>query len=223
MTQTSNEIIEFYVRLIKENAQGIQKKVCDGNGISLNPTSVGDLCPIPVFEDTPASLLKSANIGRKRTELRWATNHNFEYLPAYYKRIRHPDGGLYNEIVVTTGNYCEARFFAAKELMHCFIDEDGYPATNSIALVNELIESLAVGAISLEQSPGQTIVDKVAWLGASEYLVPNTWVPLLVSIYKNISANFPRANAYLHVAQIIRVPENVLRLRIRDALKESTK
>lgn len=215
---TTPLLLDFYIRLIRDTASGTQKVVCEKNGISLNPTAAGQLCPIPVYEaDFEHSLLTSANI-RMPTEILWPTSHNYTYLPAYFKRIRR-DGRLRNEIVVVTDNYCEARFFAAKELMHCFMDDDGYPATNSITLVRELMESLAVGVSNLHATQPQTIVDEVAWLGASEYLVPSSWIPLLAKVYKAISSHAPGANAYFHLAQLIRVPEMVLRLRLRDAIQ----
>ena len=219
MPQTSQEIVDFYIKQICENAEGIQAKVCATNGISLNPTSGADLRPIPVYEECPASLLKSANL-RTATTILWPANQNLEYLRAYFKKYKRDDGHSCNQIVVTASNYCEARFFAAKELMHCLTDDDGYPASNSVPLVNDLIESLAAGGLSsVEESPKQTIVDQVAWLGAAVYLVPKAWHPLMINICAEITAKFPDANAYLHIAQIIRVPEIVLRLRLRDGLK----
>lgn len=220
MTLPVQDIRTFYTALMRDNAQGLQKKVCEANGISLHPTSGSQLVLIPVFEDVEASLLLSANIGRKITTLRFATNDNYEYVPAYYKKIRREDGRLCNEIVIATGNYCHARFFAAKELMHCFVDEDNYPATDSMALVKELIETLAIGMTSGDEVPPQTIVDELAWYGAMEYLIPSTWLPLIVKVHQNITDSFPRLNAYFHVAEMIRVPESVLRARMRAFLKE---
>lgn len=217
MAMTKKELLDFYTKLIRETASGTQKVVCEKNGIALDIKSAAELCPIPVYESNAAySLLTSANL-RTPTEILWATNHNYTYLPAYFKKIRR-DGRLRNEIVITTDNYCEARFFAAKELMHCFMDDDGHQATNSIPLVKELMESLAVGLSSINEPIGQTIVDEVAWLGASEYLVPSSWVPLLVKVHEQISAREPASNAYLHIAQLIRVPEMVLRVRLRNAM-----
>ena len=223
MTETTQEIVEFYLKQIRENAEGIQTQVCKTNGICLNPTSANQLCLIPVYEEGySASLLISANI-RTKTTILWAGNQNFEYLPAYYKKYRR-DGRLVNEIVVTTQNYCSARFFAAKELMHCFMDNDGYPASNSIPMVNELIESLAAGGLSsVQESPRQTIVDQVAWVGAADYLIPKPWIPLLINVYDEMSAKFPDVNAYLHLAQILRVPELVLRLKLKHLLKNTIK
>jgi hypothetical protein len=212
--EVTPEIEKFYLELIRDTSQGIQKKVCEANEISLEPTSASQLCPIPVYEEnSKLNLLTSANI-RRTTTIQWATNQNFTYLPAYFKKFKR-DGRTCNEVVVIADNYCIARFFAAKELMHCFLDDDGYAATNSIALVNELIESLAVGTSNIQNPPRQTIVDEIAWLGAAEYLVPSSWVPLLIKTRDNISEQLPKSNAYKHLAQLIRVPETVLRNRLR--------
>jgi hypothetical protein len=216
MTQQSQqEIVDFYLKLARETAQGIQKIVFQANEMSLEPKSAKDLCPVPVYEvSAKCSLLTQANIGRKSTVIDWPMTQGFEYLPAYYKRLR-IDGKIVNKIVVNATNYCEARFFAAKELMHCFIDDDGLAASNSISLVNELIESLTVNWNGIEIMSKQRIVDEVAYLGALEYLIPSQWVPLLIKVKDNIAASDASANAFLHVAQLIRVPENVLRVRLR--------
>jgi Zn-dependent peptidase ImmA (M78 family) len=213
-----NVLIQHYTKLICETAAGVQKVVCEKNGISLTPTSGAQICPIPVYEqDAKFTLLENANIRRTATTIiHWATNTNYTYLPAYIKKYKR-DGKRYNEIIITTNNYCEARFFAAKELMHCFVDDDGHHATNSIEAVNELIESLSIGLSSLSEATPQTIVDEIAWLGAAEYLVPNSWIPLLASMYQQLVSLDPPVNAYLHLAQKIRVPENVLRARLRNA------
>lgn len=217
MTQTpTKDVQQFYTRLIRETAIGIQKKVFEGLEIALSPKSGKELRPVPVYEDEKYSLLLTANI-RSPTTLRWATNQSFAYLPAYYKKLRGDDGRLRNEIVVVTNNYCDARFFAAKELMHCFIDDDGYEATNTIELVNDLMESLAVGSANIRNPRNQTIIDEVAWIGAVEYLIPETWIPLMAKIFEAVSAVTTPANAYLHIAQVIRVPELIVRWRLRDA------
>lgn len=212
----AENLFDFYIKLIRETAEGTQKVVCANNGISLSPTSADQLKPIPVFEEEAEySLLTSANV-RAPTEIKWASS-SYEYLAAYFKRYRRKeDNRLCNEIVVTANNYCAARFFAAKELMHCFMDDDGHHATNSVQLVQELIEDLTAGG-SFDRGQPQTIVDEMAWIGASLYLVPSSWVPLLVKTRDAIIAEAPTANAYLHLAQLIRVPEQVLRLRLRRA------
>lgn len=218
--KTQEELVRFYVNLAKNTAKGIQKKVCEKNSIPLSPNNPSELCPIPVYEEEfDASFLKSAQ-SLRATRIYWATNPQFEFLPAYFKKKR-INGRLCVEIVVVTENYCEARFFAAKELMHCFLDDDGIAASNSVPMVSELLESLAIDPRGLYKFTPQTIVDEVAWLGAAEYLVPNDWIPLLVKLYEDICVKEPdsASNAYLHLAQLIRVPEAVLRSRLRDVAR----
>jgi hypothetical protein len=205
----------FYTKLMRETAQGVLKNVCDNNGITLTPATADQLCAIPVYEETSVhNLLYYANM-RRPTEIKWATAQNFAFLPAYFKKYKRDDR-TYNEIVVTADNYCHARFFAAKELMHCFLEDDGHAACSSIQEVNELIEALAVGGgYSFTTLSVPHIVDEVAWIGACEYLVPTSWLELLLKAHANITAQTPGINAYLHLAQLIRVPETILRVRLR--------
>lgn len=213
--QTQQEVVSFYIKLALETATSLQKQVFEANEISLNPTSAKELRPVPVYEETDkASLLSHANLGRKTTTIDWPLNQGFEYLPAYYKRMK-VGGKIVNKIVVNATNYCEARFYATKELMHCFMDDDGLAASNSILLVNELMESLTVNWNGIALMSKQRIVDEVAYLAALEYLIPTTWVPLLIKVRDQIAAADSSANALLHVAQLIRVPENVLRVKLR--------
>jgi len=220
MNQKTNEQqVQFYLKLAIENARGVQKKICAANSISLNPTSFGDLRPIPVYEsEFEHNLLATAN-SFKPTVIRWATASQYEYLPAYYKRKK--DNGRINiEIVVATENYCEARFFAAKELMHCFFDEEHHAPTSSLDMVNELIETLAINNAGWDVKP-QTLVDQVAWWGALEYLIPNEWIPMLLRLHDEICQKEPESasKAHFHLAQLIRVPEAMLRTKLRHVPK----
>lgn len=216
MTQikTTQEILDFYLKQSRLNTQGALEKVCGPNGISLTPTSVSQLCPIPVYEDGyEETLLTNAN-SRGRTSISWPAVGESNYLQAYVKKYR-KDGRVFNEIVINVSNYCWARFYAAKELMHCITDEDGYSASSSIELVNDLIESLVSGGVAVVHIKPQTIVDEIAWLGASEYLIPGAWLPLITLLHQKMSSKFPAVNAYLHIGQLLRVPELVLRHRLK--------
>ncbi len=216
--QTQQEMIDWYIKLALETANGIQKKVFESNGMLLIPQLATDLRPVPVYEpETTCNLLTQANIGKKITTIDWPLNQDFAYLPAYYKRIKQQDGKIANKIVVNATNYCEARFFAAKELMHCFIDDDGIAASNSIALVNELIESLVVSWDGIKPVSTQGIVDRVAYIGAMEYLIPATWIPLLTTVKDHIAESYGTEDSFRYVAQLIRVPKNVLRVRLRNS------
>lgn len=201
-----------YSKLIVSVVTGIQKKICDSNGITFDPKTASDLCPIPVFEGSGSSLLKTVNESRRPTDIAWI-NGSYEYLNAYIKTYKNPETGRkHSEIVVTTANYCMARFFAAKELMHCLIDDDGYPFTNTAELTRALIDDLVASGIP--RTEPQTIVDEFAWVGAALYLIPESWIDPIKQTIAALSATNPD-EAHLFVAQKIRAPEVVLRARLR--------
>ncbi len=217
MPQTTQEITKFYLRQTRDSTAGMLEKIAEANGFALHPQSAGELRPVPVYEEDAAkSLLTVANNFRPTT-IKWPAIGDFEYLQAYFKRYRDPQTRrVRNEVVINASNYCWARFYAAKELMHCLTDDDGYPASNTIELVNDLIADLAAGGMgSLAELRPQTIVDEVAWIGACEYLVPTAWLPMLGKLHQQLEDRFPQENAYLHIAQIIRAPELILRQRLK--------
>lgn len=214
--QTTEEIKSFYTNLMRDTARGALASVCQVNGISLEPKLASELKPIPVYECGGVardSLLKLAN-ERCLTDILWPTSSQFEFVQAYWKRYK-VDRRPRNEIVITASNYCWARFYAAKELMHCFIDDDGYPASNTISLVNDLIDSLAThGYGRFEDCKPQTIIDELAWYGACEYLVPASWLPAMSMLQQKMTEEFPTASTYLHIARLIRAPEPLVRHRL---------
>jgi hypothetical protein len=218
--QSSQEIIEFYWKQIQEHVNNALGRVCGANGILLNPTSPAQLVPIPVYEGE-VSLLSNVNTPRRQTRISWPVVSEPDYLQAYVKKYRTPpEGRLCSEVVVNVSNYCWARYYAAKELMHVMIDEDGYAATNTFEHVNDLIESLAEGGFTVVEEAGpQTIVDEIAWLGASLYMIPVSWEPAIAKLHRDMSEKLPDVNPYLHIAQILRVPERVLRSRLRHPIK----
>lgn len=216
-SENTQDIGLHYLKLICRTARGIQKKVCEANHISLEPRSAREIKPIPVYEHSERSLLSTADL-MCQTEIKWALKTPYNFVPAYFKRYKDPHTHkVRNEIIVRAENYCMARFFAAKELMHCFLDDDGYPATNSVALAQDLIDELVLGGNVFTRSSPQTAVDEIAWYGASQYLIPQEWIPLLTAVKQAILASDPTANADLHLAQMVRVPETVLRHRMKHA------
>lgn len=214
--KTTEETVTFYVKQCRENTYGALQKVCEPNGISLAPTSPSQLCPIPVYEDGFAATLFSTANARARTSISWPAVTELTYLQAYVKKYK-KDKRVWNEIVVNATNYCWARFYAAKELMHCVTDDDGYAASDSIDLVNDLLESLVSGGSNFLHLKPQTIVDEIAWMGASEYLVPTPWIPMIKRILGEMAAKLPESNPHLHIAQLLRVPELVLRNRLKNS------
>lgn len=217
MTQTTTqEIVDHYLLQMQGIVNGLLGNVLEANSLPLVARRGGELASIPVYEENaPASLLSLANI-RAVTTVEWPATPKLEYLQAYYTRYRGENGRMRNRIVVLATNYCWARFYAAKELIHCFTDEDNFPASNSIELVNDLIESLATGGFSrLPDCRPQTVVDEAAWYGAMLYLVPTNWIPAIQRLQQELEEEFNDGNSYLHIAQILRVPELVLRHRLK--------
>ena len=210
--KSTPEIADFYLKQCRERTAGVLGMLCDGNPIPLVPASPADLQPIPVYETDKGSSLLSVASQRSRITLDWPAIPDATYLQAYVKRYKR-DGRICNEIVVNTQNYCWARFYVAKELMHCTTDEDGYSATNTFELVNDLVESLISGGFT-DPRP-QTIVDEIAWIGACECLLPEQWMPMILKVHGAIAAAFADADADLHMAQILRVPILVLRHRMK--------
>lgn len=210
------EIQQHYVRLITDTSLNVLNKVLPKNDLAAMPTKAEQLRPVPVYEEDAYSLFTVVN-ERCPTTIEWPAIPSYTYVPAYYKRYRDADKKPYNKIVVMAENYCHARFFAAKELMHCFLDDDHISATNSFDLVNSLIDELAAGNNAMSFTP-QTVVDEAAWFGAALYLIPNGWIPLLKKMHATICEAAPNSaqQAFFHIAHEIRVPEVVLRARMKS-------
>lgn len=212
-----NNLRAFYARLVRETSRNALRSVLEANQLPEHPTSASEIRPVPVFEEDAPSNLLNIVAHRTPTTILWPDVQADTYVPAYYKQFKPNGQEARNEIVVVAENYCQARFFAAKELMHGLIEDDNYPATNTFQLVNELIDELAAGQPAVTFAP-QTIVDEVAWLGAAHYLIPNGWIPLLKKMVHDVIEQVPAStqHAYLHVARHIRVPEVVLRIVLKQ-------
>lgn len=210
---------DFYLRLVRNEARSALHRVLKQNGLPVYATDGSQIQPVPVYEKSGADLLSLVS-SKSPTEIFWPQTQADTYLPAYFKRYSSNDGEAYNQVVVISENYCQARFFAAKELMHGLIQDTDthleYPPSNTIGLVNQLIDELASGQNGMSCNP-QTIVDEVAWIGAALYLIPNGWIPLLKQMVEDITKIAPEsaAHAYMHVARTIRVPEVVLRIVLK--------
>ncbi|RYD94255.1 MAG: hypothetical protein EOP50_09800 [Sphingobacteriales bacterium] len=209
MPPTTPDIKAFYLKQITEAARLRLAAVCKANGIPEVPTSASQLTLIPVYEDGFKETLLTLANKLMPTEIIWP-QVNQTYVQAYFKRYRKPGARRpSNQVVIGTSNYCWARLFAAKELMHCLMDDDDYPASNTVELVNELIESLSVaGVIFQDGCTPQTIVDEMAWAGAYKYLIPPDWMPLLLQLQTDLAQ--VSTTPSLHIAQLLRVPDVVV-------------
>ena len=188
------------------------------NNIARNPTSVEEICPIPVYEEGTYSLFTLINTQRRPTVLKFPDVKG-DFVPAYYKRYRDlASGKVKHEIVITTDNHCYARFFAAKEMVHCSLDDDGHAATVNLADLEKLIGDLTEPSAAYLTTSAQTIVDQYAWLGATHYLIPDSWIEPLQKLRATLSGQHPSKalDADLYIAQLVRVPVGIVRYRLKD-------
>lgn len=206
-----------YYRVITEMARERLDKIFAENNIPPDPKSVDDIRPIPVYEAGTFSLLDLVNNSRRPTELIFPEVKG-DFVPAYYKRYRDAQTGRVNHrIVITTDNHCYARFFAAKEMVHCSLDEDGIAATKDFEDFEQLIGELTEATATYLTKSAQTIVDQYAWLGATHYLVPESWIIPLRKLRAKLCEVQPdkKADADLYIAQLVRVPVAIVRYRLK--------
>lgn len=201
--------IEYHIKEITRVAKALQLELIGKNKLQINPTKGSEIKPIPIFEPDQYSLLTFTKEVLD-TEIDWPETEP-TFLPAYCKKFNE-DGKLSAKIVVSSSdNYCEARFLAAKELMHCHTVDNGMSSTATLEEVNDLLESLALG-VSIDN---QTMADQVAWWGAAELLVPDSWIPMLKKIYSDLTTKLPENDAVLYIAQLLRVPVGLIKFKLK--------
>lgn len=201
--------IEYHIKEITRAAKNLQSKLIEKNNLQTNPTKGSDIKPIPIFEPDQYSLLTFTN-ELLDTGIDWPETEA-TYLPAYFKKFQEGEKQSARVVVSSSDNYCEARFLAAKELMHCHTIDNGLSSTNTLAEVNDLLESLALGV----STDNQTMADQVAWWGAAELLVPDSWIPILQKIYSELTAQMPEEEAVFHIAQLLRVPVGLIKFKLK--------
>lgn len=210
MTEDLEKIhIDFHFKEIAKTAKFLQEKILKENGMPLSPKSGSEIKSIPVFEPDQYSLLEFTRTISK-TEIFWPETES-TFLPAYITKYRIQLEDSSRIVVTEYENYCQARLLAAKELMHCHIIDNGLSLTNTLTEVNELLDNLALGG-SLSN---QAFVDQMAWWGASEFLVPESWLPILTKIFNDIKTTLPQHDPVLHVAQLLRVPVGLIKFKLK--------
>ncbi|MDD5299326.1 MAG: ImmA/IrrE family metallo-endopeptidase [Gallionella sp.] len=201
--------IEYHIQEITKTAKNLQAKLIKENNLQINPTKGSEIRPIPIFEPDQYSLLTFTK-EILDTEIDWPETEA-TFLPAYFKKYSKDEKQSARIVVSASDNYCEARFLAAKELMHCHTIDNGLSSTKTLVEVNELLESLALGVLI----DNQTMADQVAWWGAAELLVPDSWIPMLKKIHTDLSIRFPENDAVLHIAQLLRVPVGLVKFKLK--------
>lgn len=220
MTNEDSGVIErysFYIDQARDAARAIRDAVFAGNKKPTKPASLEDLFPIPVYEEGYFSLLTHAKeVAGNEVELLWPASA-YNYLPGYFRRFKLPDGGSKLTIVINeTENYCEARFYAAKELMHCYLYDNEEAATETLSKADSLLMQLAYGGdgSNLTIPDQQTIADNAAYYGAFEYLVPSEWHEHIRRIFEELVKEYSEEESRRFIAQKIRVPIRLIALVI---------
>lgn len=220
MTKVDSGVIERYKLYISEAiraAKDVRTNVFSRNQKSLHPKILDDLFPIPVYEDETFSLLSHAKDTFDEVELLWPDS-TYSYLPGYFKKFKLEDGRTKITIVINeTENYCEARFYAAKELMHCYLYDNKESVTETLGKADSLLMQLAYGADSsnLTIPDQQTIADNAAYYGAFEYLVPSEWHAHIKKIFEELVKEYSEEDSRRFIAQKIRVPIRLIAIVIR--------
>lgn len=201
--------IEYHISEITKAAKKLQSVILEKNQMPFEPKNGSEIKPLPVFESGQYSLLEFTQTITD-AEIIWPETES-TFLPAYIIKYSVDQNSSAKIVVTANENYCEARLLSAKELMHCHIIDNGLSTTKTLPEVNELLDSLALG-VSLDN---QTMVDQIAWWGASEFLIPEGWVPMLKKIYGDIRTKYPDHDALLHMAQLLRVPTGLIKFKLR--------
>lgn len=201
--------IKYHISEVEKAARELQSEIMQRNHMVKNPTRGDQIQPIPVFEPGQNSLLDFTK-ELMDTNIIWPKTDP-EFLPAYIIKHRIESKDSAKIVVTANENYCTARLLATKELMHCHIIENGLPATKMLSELNELLDSLAIGAFLDNRS----LADQIAWYGASEFLVPKTWMPLLKVIHNDIKTKLPGTDATLSIAQLLRVPVALVNIKLK--------
>lgn len=221
MTNADSGVFERYNLYIDQAIQAAKfarQEVFLKNNWGLEPQSLDGLFPIPVYEDGYYSLLSHAKevVGEDEVEITWPDG-SYEYLPAYFRRFTKSDGTSKMTIVINeTENYCEARFYAAKELMHCYVYDNKEAVTGTIEQADSLLMQLAYrdGNPKADTHDPQTIADNAAYYGAFEYLVPPEWHAHIKKIFNELLKEYSEEDSRRFIAQKIRVPIRLVALVI---------
>ncbi|MEY2659222.1 MAG: hypothetical protein RLZZ123_394 [Pseudomonadota bacterium] len=203
--------IQYYREQIETTVRRLQAIVLEKNGLPEQPTHAAQIRHLPVYEDDLGYSLLDHTREIMQVEIAWSPIAA-EGLFAYIKRYDEDGNHQARIVVAKTDNYCEARYFVAKEIMHCHQTDTGASATNSYADLQQLMQSLVANVAG--DSP-QALVDQLAHWGAMNFFIPEGWIPLLKKIQAELSSD-PNSGekANLHVATLLRCPEWVVDLKL---------
>jgi hypothetical protein len=184
---------------------------------------------------TVASLEQISEIPVKKTGNAYSLVDYIEQIPAVHKVvIERPDvsgmpdgfssyyiwrssaeGDIVRVVLLHDFNYCESRFYIAKELLHYCLDQPR-DRINTMKVLDTVVTELI--ADDLDPLEGATKADRAARSGALEVLIPDCWMQLLIQAYKeamSIHSWEPEATIS-RIAHILRVQTRLLAARIME-------
>lgn len=197
----------YYMKLAKDTGYNLSLDVRNKNGIKISPQSGKDLAPIPVYEEDQVSL-HSITRDSCETDILVVDKEPI-YIDAYWKR--YPEK---NSVILTDHNYCWARFFSCKELMHCYLYDTGEEAITLSSLHKLILELAADSSLTPEHPSRPRIIDEVAYYGALEYLLPKDVMPLICVCIEKLTETMSKDEAILMMSISMRVPKNALEFRL---------
>lgn len=124
--------------------------------------------------------------------------------------------------VMPHNNYCHQRFYAAKELIHLITYEAGASyIVDSVLGVKKLLKELLAKDKLLDQNSPAVMMDKLAFIGAVELLMPTCKVELFRQLRDQAEQKLQGdiesgriESANLEVAKFLGVPEFVVEMRL---------
>jgi hypothetical protein len=135
-------------------------------------------------------------------------------LSSYYELFERDDGHVVRVVLLRDFNYCESRFYIAKELLHYCLDKTDDVRIADMERLDTVVTELI--ADNLDPLEGATKADRSARSGALELLIPHCWMPFLTKAYEKamrIHSWEPEAISY-RIAHILRVQTRLLNAHI---------
>lgn len=221
----------YFYEQARNTAANLVAAIRRKNQFPVNIKSGRDLRVMPVYENLldaqrNFSLLEFANEFSPVLVERIPQENT--HLDAYYLFFHRPSENgepisLRRRIAVARHNYCWTRFYVCKELFHCFMFENGEKAnadtlTNTDLALEALIQELVIQSGADTNSP-QTLVDRAAYVGAWDYIMPDDYLPVLVKAFESHSTTWGAKLAYEYLALRIRVPELLLKAKLDSVMR----
>lgn len=213
MTTTAR--FDYYLDLAATEGKKLANTIRGRNYYIIAPRNNTDLCVMPVFEENVVSLYSHTK-EIVDTELRYVASPT-TFIDAYILHFK-KDGKSKNIVTLAAkSNYCWARYYICKELMHSYFYDTqevvDNAMTDSFPMLQTLIEEILLRGYEGPSAKCQTYADVAAYWAAVEYLIPSDTLPLLNAIFDRFST-LDDESGYTAIARRLRAPEFLVKFRI---------